>query len=378
MKTAILLLLLAMPAAAQPALRLELTGPPEPALLGARPGCDAQDIPDTPARAIRLADGEVQLYATHFDNRVAAGPDLRHVRHRCPVVLRGAGDDDPAAYDDRAWIVSPWTPDGRIIWAVVHNEFHGHRRPALCPTRRYMDCWFNALTAAVSVDGGRSFRRVAGRATVATLPYRFDQLPRGHHGYFNPTNIVTHGGAQFMMAFTTEALAQRPGNCLLRTTAIDRPDAWRAWDGAGFGVAFADPYASAPDPAAHICTPIGAGRLRWPVSSLLRHVPTGQFIAVMQDGARGGGIHYATSPDLLDWSTPALLLPAVGHGAWTCGDPPPLAYPTLLDPDSADRNFETAGPTASLFAVQFDVADCRIGLSRELLRWTIRIVPSRL
>lgn len=369
-------LLLAGAAQAQPApaLRLEVTGPPVPAVPGARPGCDALDIPDAPARAVRLATGEVQLYAPHFVNRVDAGADLLHLGHRCAVVMKGADDDDPAAFNDRAWIASPWTPDGRTIWAVVHNEFHGHRRPALCPSRRYMDCWYNALTAAVSRDGGRTFGRMPGRALVAALPYRYDQLERGHHGYFNPSNIVTSSGAQYMFAFATEARAQKEGNCLLRTTAPGTPEAWRGWDGSAFAVVFADPYAAEPaQPDAHVCAPVGQGSLRWPVTSLVRHKQSGLFIALMQNGARGGGVFYATSPDLLRWSAPALLMPATGLGAWGCADPAPIAYPSLLDPASGDRNFETVGPAPVLFATRFGVKDCRAGGDRDLVRWNVRV-----
>jgi hypothetical protein len=365
----------AIPALAQPApaLLLELAGGPVTALSPS--ACEGRDLPDAPARAIRLANGTVQLYATDRDNRVNAGPDLLHLRHGCAVVLRGAGNDDPSAYDDRAWIASPWTSDGRTIWAVVHNEFHGHLRKPLCPTGRYMDCWFNALTLAVSHDAGRTFRRAPGRALVAALPYRYDELPLGHHGYFNPSNIVSLNDALHMFAFATHANAQRAGNCLLRTTGIEQADSWRGWDGAAFAVSFADPYAGPVKPEQHVCAPVGVGALRWPVTSLVRHQPTGLFIALMQDTARGGGVYYATSPDLLRWSAPALLMSAIGPGAWTCTDPDPIAYPSLLDPASTDRNFETVGATAALFATRFNVEHCRTGMNRSLARWTVRIRP---
>ena len=359
-----------------PGLSLEVLGGPVPAIVGARPGCDATDIPDAPARAIRLADGQVQLYATSSRNRLETGPDLLHVVHRCAVVMTGADDDDPAAYDDRAWLASPWTRDGRTIFAVVHNEFHGHRRPALCPSGRYMDCWFNALTEAVSSDGGRTFRRIgpARGALVAALPYRYDQVGIGHHGYFNPSGIVTLNGAQYMFAFATRAGAQRSGNCLLRTTAIGSPDAWRAWGGAGFDVRFIDPYEEATPPEAHVCAPVGLNGLRWPVTGLVRHEASGLFVALMQDGARGGGFYYATSRDLLAWSAPALLMAGLGEGAWTCADAPPLDFPAVLDPGSLDRNFETIGATAMLYAVRFNVSGCHTSLDRELVRWPIHIV----
>ena len=372
-----LAILLPIAALAQPgpALHLEVTGGPVPAIQG-KSACDANDIPDIPARALHLADGTVQLYAGNQRNRTERGTDLLHVKHDCAVVMTGAGNDDPAAYNDRAWIASPWTPDGITIFAVVHNEFHGQLRPALCPTRRYMDCWFNALTAAVSHDGGRSFQRAPGHALIATLPYRYDQLGLGHHGYFNPSNIVSLDGAAYMFAFATRANAQQEGNCLLRTTTIWQPESWRAWNGSDFGVAFADPYTEQVEPERHVCSPVAPGSLRWPVTSLVRHRPTGQFIATMLNGARGGGVYYATSPDLLHWSPPALLMPAIGLGAWTCADPPPIFYPSLLDPASTDRNFETVTDDPVLFATRFNITSCQTSMDRRLIRWFVHITAT--
>lgn len=353
-------------------LRLKIESGPAAGLLNQELSCDSRDIPDTPARAVRIESGGVQLYATNRDNRLDTGPDLLHLEHRCPVVFRGGGKDDPAAYDDRAWIASPWTTDGRTIWAVIHNEFHGELRPALCPTGRYMDCWFNTLTLAVSHDGGQHFERAPGNPLVATLPYRFDQVGLGHHGYFNPSNIVGLGGNRYMFAFATGANAQKNGNCLLRTNAIEQAQAWRGWDGVAFNVEFVNPYAGPVQPEQHVCRPVDVGRLRWPVTSLVRHAPTGLFIALMQDTAAGGGVFYATSPDLLHWSTPALLLSAVGLSAWQCSDPNPIVFPSLLDAASSDPNFETVGARALLFATRFEAAGCKL-TTRRLARWVITI-----
>ena len=356
-----------------PRLQVELAGEPSPALQNPQPICDTRDFPDTPARAIRLADGTVQLYATDRDNRVSAGPDLLHLQHRCAVIYRGSGNDAPSAYDDRSWIASPWTNDGRTIWAVIHNEFQGHSRKELCPTGRYMDCWFNALTLVVSHDSGQSFQRVAVNPLVAALPYRYDEVGLGHHGYFNPSNIVGLDGSFYMFAFATRTHAQRAGNCLLRTDAIEQSGSWRGWDGKNFDISFVDPYAGLIQPERHVCAPVGIGALRWPVTSLVRHGPSGLFIVLMQDTGSGGGIYYATSLDLLQWSAPALLLSAIGLRAWTCGGPDPIGYPSLLDPTSTDRNFQTVGTGALLFATRFDGAGCHPGENRSLIRWNVGI-----
>lgn len=352
---------------------LQLAGPPSPAFAGGWPACDAHDIPDAPARALRVADGSVQLYVADQTNRLNVGPDLRHLHHDCAVIYRGAWNDDPAAYDDRTWITSVWTEDGRTIWAILHNEFHGHARRALCPTGRYMDCWYNALTAARSTDAGHSFHRAPGDAIVAALPYRYDQIGLGHHGYFNPTNIIQREGFAYMFAFATQAQAQRGGNCLFRTETVSNPASWRAWDGEAFTTGFESPYTHALMPEQHVCAPVAVSALRWPVTSLVRHAPTNTYIATMQNAAADGGVYYATSPDLLHWSAPVRLVSAPGLSGWTCGAPAPIAYPSLIDPDSPDRNFQTVGAHAELFAILFNVENCRIAPLRTLIRWPINL-----
>ena len=309
-RLAVVAALLAGAAQAQPspALRLEVTGPPVSAVSGARPRCDAPDTPDAPARAVRLATGEVRLHATDSLSQVAGGADLLHLHHRC-----GAATES------------------------------------------------------------QTFGELPGRALVAALPHRRqDQPERGRRrGDFSSSNIVTLSGAQHMFAFVTQARAQRPGNCLLRTAAVGPPGAWRGWDGAAFGVA-ADPYGRPDQPGMRNCAPVEADKLRWPVTGLARHAASGLFVALMQNGARGGGVFYATSPDLLRWSAPALLLPAVGPGAWSCADSAPIAFPALLDPAAADRNFETVGVAPVLFATRFNVKNCRVA-GGELVRWDVRI-----
>lgn len=358
-----------------PAVSLKVAGSATVVFHHATQACEALDIPDAPARAIHVGSGQVQLYVTHFINRRMVGPDLLHLHQDCRVVYRGQERDDPSVFDDRSWIASLSTNGGSTIHAILHNEFQGHRRPWLCPTGRYMDCWYNALVAATSTDGGSSFHRAAGAdALVAALPTPFAATLGEHVGYFNPTGPVELGGATYMMAFATRALTQTEGNCLLRTTNVADPAAWRAWDGVDFGATFIDPYA-APRPGAHVCAPVGVGRLRWPVTSLVRRGETGAFIALMMDGSRKGGVYYATSPDLLAWSEPALLLAGEGEGQWVCGDPSPVAYPSLLDPSSPSADFRTVGASAMLFMTRFGIGECRTSMDRDLIRVPVTLSP---
>lgn len=356
-----------------PGLVVTVSGPPVTVWSHDRNSCDADDIPDAPARAVRLASGEVVLFAAHLRNRLLRGANLLSVRMDCHVVYQGKEDDDPANFDDRAWLVSPYTIDGKRIFSVVHNEFQGHRRPWLCPSGRYLDCWYNALTIAISDDGGESFHRPEN-ALLATLPYRYADVVGAHRGYFNPSNIIGLDDSLYMFAFATEALAQRPGNCLLRTAVPDDAASWRAWNGHAFEAAFVDPYHDTDAPEKHICAPVGLGRLRWPVTSLVRHAASGLFIASMMND--GEGVYFATSRDLIAWSDPVLVWKATGEGGWRCGAEPPIAFPSLLDPRSASRNFEAVGDSAQLFLTVWRPSGCHLGMDRDLVRLKVTISPN--
>jgi hypothetical protein len=63
--------------------------------------CAPDDIPDTPARPFRDAQGRVQLIASHYTNRRMSGPDLDHLTHDCGVIMPSHYDSDPAKFDDR-------------------------------------------------------------------------------------------------------------------------------------------------------------------------------------------------------------------------------------------------------------------------------------
>ena len=360
-----------------PGLTLTISGDPTAAVSNPLQ-CDVHESPDAPARAIHLSNGSVQLYATDQVNQLTTGSNLLHLVQNCGVVYQGGHDDDPAAFDDRSWLATPWTSDGNTIWVIVHDEFHGDLRKDLCPSGRYMDCWYNTLTLAVSTDSGQHFHRADPQKTVASVPYRYEDVGKGHHGFFNPTNIVSRDGQLYMLAFATKTGVQAEGNCLLRTKTIADASSWLAWDGRNFAVHLINPYQETGDPAQHVCQPVAPGSLRWPVASLVRHVETGLYIALMENATRNGGIYYSTSADLVQWSMPSQLMPVIGVGGWVCGDPQPLAYPSLLDPASSDRNFETVGDRPSLFLTQFDVKGCNRGQRRNLMRWQVKISPLEL
>lgn len=333
--------------------------------------CEPGDIPDAPARALRAEDGTVRVLASNSVNRALAGADLLHLKFDCHVVFRGAESDDPARFDDRGWIVSTYTPDGRTVFGLIHNEFRANLRPWLCPSRVYMECWYNAITAAASHDSGRNFTHLGKPPSlIAALPLRFEQTRGQHAGFFNPTNIVEWHGAYYFLANTTGPGPQPGGNCLFRTENLEDSSSWRAWDGAGFTGTVIDPYAETVDPPPITCQPVDRAHLRWPVGSLAFHAGSRLWLMLMMGPS---GVVISTSTDLLSWSEPVLVLPGQLPSRFVCGGGDVLGYPALLDPESPDRNFMTVSDSAQLFLTRFNLHDCKITMDRDLIRIPIRI-----
>jgi hypothetical protein len=200
-------------------------------------------------------------------------------------------------------------------------------------------------------------------------------------GYFNPTNIIERDGFYYALFGASAYGAQKAGKCLVRTDRLDDPASWRAWDGSGFTVRFADPYREAvEDESRHVCEPVGGGRLLTMLGSVVRHTPSGLYLAIMAGQRRGAqgeppvqGFYLSSSADLIAWSEPALVWATPVHS-----DPgacrPLMNYPSLLDPASPSRNFETVGDTPHLYFVEQVQHACRVGQERNLLRRPVRVV----
>jgi hypothetical protein len=339
--------------------------------------CSPLDYPDLPARAFRDSRGRVQLIASHDVTRRMVGPDLDHLRRECRPVFSSHRDPRPAAFDDREWIGATYTRDGRTVFALVHNEYQGHRHRGRCPSGNYEKCWYNALTLAVSRDGGRSFSHAPSpRHRVASVPYRY--LPdAGPVGLLQPSNIVWRPADRhfyaLLLAFGYRAQAR--GSCLMRTKTIADPTSWRAWDGTGFRVRFADPYRERPEPRAHVCRPIARDQISEMSQSLTFNTYFKRFLLVGTAGAydrsKGRdvwGIYYSLSDDLLHWSERKLIFEAELPWTHRCGDRDPIIYPALIDPNSPHRNFGTTDRRAYLYFTRFNYTSCRQPSDRDLVR----------
>jgi hypothetical protein len=342
--------------------------------------CSPIDIPDAPARAFRAANEQVRLIASHYVTRAMVGPSLDAVRHDCRRLMVSDLDSNPARFDDREWLTSPYTTDGRTVHALIHNEHQGDKHPGQCSSGVYLKCWYNSITLGRSTDGGRSFTHAAPpRHLVASVPYRYES-DAGPFGLFQPSNIVrgAEDGLYYALIHAEAFGAQREGTCVMRTARLDLPDSWRAWDGSDYAVRFADPYRSQGE-GGHLCAPVSFPEIAGMTHSLTYNTYLDKYVLVSPAGARRAGrrgvvwgFYYSTSDDLIDWTPRQLIHEAVLTNDYQCGGPNPVGFPSLLDPDSPSRNFETTGRRPWLYFTRFHYRQCRNVLNRDLVRVRVR------
>ena len=370
--------------------RITVAGPEELVFDWSRNKCEDTDIPDLPARAFRDADGNVQVLASHYTTRRLIGPDFDRLRHDCTVVLGSNENANPAAFDDKQWLASVYTNDGRTIYGLTHVEYQGNAHPGRCPSGDYFRCWWNTLALVVSTDGGRSYRRQGPRnGLVAAVPYRYvpDLGVEGHRG---PSQIVRNPADGYYYAIVSQDVLRRPGvsreggNCLIRTRNLADPTSWRAPNASGaYTRRFIDPYTEGGSPREHLCgsyiqtRPGGSPlhpNLTWNTHLQRWLLIGGDQVDVRTDpGATKWGVYFSISKDLVAWETQRLVIARNMAFVHSCGDPDPIMYPTLIDHASASRSFETTGSRAYLYYTVQHYRGCNQTLDRDLVRVPITI-----
>ncbi len=373
--------------------RITITGPEELIFDWSRDRCEDVDIPDSPARAFRDADGNVQLISSHYTTRRLIGPDFDRLKQDCTVVLGSNGNPSPGAFDDRQWLTSVYTSDGTTIYGLAHVEYQGNTHPGACPSGNYFRCWWNTLALVVSTDGGRSYRRQGPRnGLVAAIPYRY--IPDlGVEGYRNPSQIVRNPADGYYYAITSQDVMPRPGvdqelgTCLIRTRDLADPTSWRAPDASGnYTRRFIDPYTESGSPRDHICgtyiktRSTGGGlsplnpSLSWNTHLQLWILVGGdQFDPRTSSGYGLWGDYFSVSKDLVTWTTQRLLLKRNMAFEHKCGDPDPIMYPSIIDHTSTSRSFDTTGARAYLYYTITHFSGCSGTLDRDLVRVPISI-----
>lgn len=344
-----------------------------------REHCVPWDVPDAPLRAFRTAAGQVVAFASGKDSRPLTGRTLATLAHGCHSSLASPPAPDPARYRGDQFLTAFWTSDGVHVSALVHNEYHAERFGA-CAYAGGLACWYNTVLSASSADAGQTFRLADPPAVVAAAPDLQEVGQGRHRGFFNPSNILYRDGAWFMAAHTTggpgggpgDGPGQRPGTCLFRSTNVDDPHGWRAFDGQTFSAASVDPYRD--DARRYVpCQPMtGVSTL----GSISWYPPRGLYLGVFQGPDRehpGGSISYAWSADMLHWGPHRTLLDAPDMSSKNCADTVRYGYPSVLSETAPGRNFDSIDDAPFLFLTRFHVVNCTMPPNRDLVRFQLRI-----
>ncbi|SDU57419.1 GDSL-type esterase/lipase family protein [Jiangella alkaliphila] len=276
------------------------------------------------------------------------------------------------SFDQKTWIQGLHFDDARdTVFAYGHQDFFGTRMNALddvCHQAGVDDdrpyCWYSAIAVwsapvpAAAGDNHLTFRTgVAPPDHVAiypnvTYPAHGETPPSGWIGYGTPSNIVRGhhetGEEYYLLAYTNSGYPADPadpqhqprGICLFRSVDPAHRGSWRAWDGdtatPGFEQRSTDPYEGTNPP----CAVLGTGGFTGPVRSVVWHETSGQYIAVFRDET---AVRYSTSPDLVTWSAPRLLLTSTVDQA---------NYPVVIDVAGAahdDHDFDSIYDGGSAF-----------------------------
>jgi hypothetical protein len=360
--------------------QLHIVGGPQTVFSWVRQACAPTEVPDLPVRAFRDYRGRVQLLLSHYVNFRMIGRSLTRLHSDCRPVLRSPENPSPERFEDREWLASVYTTNGRDIWALVHDEYQGNRHAGRCPEHAYEPCWYNAVTLAHSTNGGRSYAHLPAPRQLVAAPSRAYEPGVGPSGVFAPSNIVTGpDGAHYALVRVRVPGATR-GVCLLRTTNVGSPGAWRAWNGGAFAGVFTDPF-GAPTGAAP-CALLEPGLIAEMTESLTYNVALHRYLLVglappgpRSVGEKVTGIYYSTSTDLVNWTPRTLIAPATSVQTYACGGASPIAYPSVVDPTSRSRTFATSGRRPFLYYTQFHYTNCHKTADRDLVRVPLEITP---
>jgi hypothetical protein len=232
--------------------------------------------------------------------------------------------------------------------------------------------------ALESHDGGRTFGYLGtppGHLVFPPpAPYRGDAADPP--GFMTATNFVRWLGDLYTIVWRRGDGREPSRNCLARAPGADVRH-WQLWSGSAF-VAASDFVDGAWRVATTDCARIGPAGVS-AIRGLVLHAASGTFIAVFQyrEGkapAAARGFYTATSRDLFEWSRPQPLLSADLQPDATPGKPW-VAYPSIIDDKSSDRDFGTIGTTADLLFVRI-VSDAKTGRTlRSLIALPIRVEP---
>jgi hypothetical protein len=249
--------------------------------------------------------------------------------------------------------------------------------PDPCPSNDRGRCLLMGITYAVSTDGGASFTQpIPPEHLVAALPYKYTP-DVGQIAMWQPSNIVKSPKDGYYYALVqldlhTSAQGDVQGMCVMRTQDLSDPKSWRAWDGEGYNLRFADPYEeSISDPEASTCALVSQNTVGALTYNLSYNSYFEKFLAVGHGVNEAvPGFYFSLSDDLVHWSPKQLLMPAdlAQTAQWT---PPFLAYPALVDEDALAPNSDVTGQRPYMYFTRINAMSPQLDF--DLLRVPLQL-----
>lgn len=337
--------------------------------------CDWRSIPDSPARAYRRKDGSIVLMAAHFRNRIFEGSSFNDLRPNCAVLSMGAESDNPAEYDDRFWIQSLIPLGGGRILALASQEYSGVRHDGVCiKAKDKPACWYLAIVGLEANERDFTFKLLPrGQRLIAGSNRRFDRSINAA-GFLTATNTVFDGDYAYFIAWTEDAAEPGGrGNCLFRAPRNDLVNGWQMMSKGRFESS-PNPYPKdGQEPVQAPCDRLGGPDMSSKVRSLVWLETKRQWIAVWSTRWNGvGGVYYATSPNLKNWSSAALL--ASFEPFWGTDEKGTFYdYPSIIDHDSTSTIFQTAGDSFYLYMTRLNWEIKRATMDRDLVRFKVTV-----
>lgn len=364
------------------AVSVTVTGPEEVAWDWNTMRCVDYDWPDGPAQAFRDSLGRLQLVAPFLR---MTGTSFADLTTNCSTQLTSDRDPNPAHYDYSRFLNGLYTENGRDVYALLHNEWHGWEIPGACPTAgKARRCGVGAVTFAVSHDNGDTFvSPPAPDNFVATVPPR-PVIDDPRTGLFGTSAPVKKGSYYYSFALIGASGAQDAGACVIRSPDLTDPKSWRGWDGASFSVRFENPYYENASPSrTHLCEPMDYDNIQSMTRSVTYNTFLGMYVltgnAVKFDPVQSRnvlGFYFSTSDDLIHWSMRQLLYEIPTVQSHQCGGPDAGAYPALIDHDSTDRNYRTTDATAYVYFTRLHYnAACQQDGQNDLIRVPVQFSP---
>jgi hypothetical protein len=388
---------------------IQLIGPPVIVFDHLRDQQEPYHLPDETVNAWKDSHGTVNLTIPHFENYRMRGPTLESLVSDPMRIFSSttqAEDITEDHYDYHHWLISPYTLDGKTVYALTHTEWYACLLEGDCSAENNMpNSWVTSNNSFKSDDGGATWSAnglyenhlIANLGNYWTgsqeLALRVYQTALNHSGFMAPSRLIKEGAyyysvgwelhRDFSMLDTTtgEAPIDKYGFAIIRTKDITEAAGWEAWvAGNTFQAVSAGSFG--------VFLPQENGLVINPGQAQLIYDLNAKTYILFFSSWDHNAIYYITTKRLASpsWSEAKMVLgsdtfqvdPRNPDGQNPCNIGfVPNNYVSVIDSDSPGLNFEFTSGSPWLFYVVNPALCGGDNLARDLYRVRLSIKYSR-